>query len=897
MTSASSDHHLPNLPAWYRLLPKPPTEGYTALRRTSSLSQHHLFRDRYQDHASPGEDGARGNAVQVPPSKTSKPTTATSPEHKGELQRPVNGGSGSASPPVRGRSLEMGIHSHPPAVRNDSSSKENVCLCPASPKIPRPRNSFILFRQHQQASIIAQNPGIPNPEVSKIIGEQWRGLSAEAKEEWNLLAEEEKARHQQQYPGYRYHPRRSGRVSNQSSVSGPSSVESQEPCAKCGGKPLNYYNNPPTPVYIPPVSVAQQTMAVTVPAKRSYVVSAGPPGQRISPDHAGFQRVDPRMMYAIPPPSQTIPTPPSADSQDAKRRRLGNGAYIATREVYPEAAYSYVQSPTTNGTYIRQEVLHPSHIQHVQVPKPQMVSPPRAYPRPPPLQPIRTPHPHQRNRSNVALPPIETLVSQTPTKTSMAQVQSSGVEAMVMSIPVLNKIKVLSQLSGPLPPPGITSPKPEVRGAIIAVEGLDATSVNSMTNSLAEQLEKEGKFAVKIFEGPDPYPLLHEARTGVHGQKRGADAYLKLMTQWHQVNQEIVAYITSRPGSGPTTTLGNSETGHCTSGVEENYQPPRTPNRVVRTDPPPLAESSRVTDTDDLDSAVSPKTVFVRAADPSAMSAPSNSTLHRGRSLSTPGLWTGNEPTSSGLDTRPPGSSYIRPPNSKRIPLPPVSPLAASPLPSQASTLKPLSRSPPHMGAPVPLNTSSLPPPHPATASTISSPASTAIPVAIVPHFQLTTVDASSISMPINDSFSPPAHWQWFATMWRGSVGPDITVVIRGVDEEPAEGSDVNKPASLPGLAGAVNATTPTARDRLPSVASSQSHSSGTGVEIRLHDSRAVIVKTGIVGSTLATTRGDAGEEKLQSKELTPAQQAKEMDNWQKAKRRVGFEVEEFLRR
>lgn len=49
--------------------------------------------------------------------------------------------------------------------------------------------AFILFRQHQQASILAQKPGIPNPEVSKIIGEQWRRLSAESKEEWNLLAE------------------------------------------------------------------------------------------------------------------------------------------------------------------------------------------------------------------------------------------------------------------------------------------------------------------------------------------------------------------------------------------------------------------------------------------------------------------------------------------------------------------------------------------------------------------------------------------------------------------------------------------------------------------------------------------------------------------------------------
>ncbi|EXJ63940.1 hypothetical protein A1O7_00275 [Cladophialophora yegresii CBS 114405] len=786
--------------------------------------------------------------------------------------------------------------SEPPVGRSNSNPKENLCLCPASPKIPRPRNSFILFRQHQQSSIIAQNPGIPNPEVSKIIGEQWRGLSAEAKEEWNLLAEEEKARHQQQYPGYRYHPRRNGRVSNHSSVSGPSSAEPQEPCAKCGGKPINYYNNP-TPVYIPPASTAQQTMAVNVPAKRGYVVSAGPPGQRISPEHAGFQRVDPRLVYTIPPAGQTLPTPPSAESQDAKRRRLGNGVYVPAREVYPEATYSYLHSPTSNGAYVRQEVLHPSHIQHVQVAKPQMVSPPRAYPRPPALQPIRPPHPHQRNRSSVALPPIETLVSQTPTKASMAQVQSSGVEAMIMSIPVLNKIKVLSQLSGPLPPPGITSPKPEVRGAIIAVDGLDATSVNSMTNSLTEQLEKEGKFAVKIFDGPDPYTLLHEARTGVEGQKRGTDAYLKLMTRWHEVNQEIVEYITSRAGRGPVTTVNNTRTNRRMSGVEEHHRPSESPDMLMRSDAPRQSDPSRDTEADNLDSAVSPKTPFVRAADPSAMSPPSNSTSYKGRSLSTPGFWTSNEPTSSGLDTRPPASSYARPPNSKRIPPPPPTPPPASTLPSEASTSKPLSHTSFGMAAPVGITTGNLPSPHPAASNTINSPASTAIPIAIVPHFQLTTVDASSISMPIHDSFSPPAHWQWFATMWRGSVGPDITIVIRGVDEEPAEGSDVSKPASLPGISGVANAATPNARERVPSVASSQSHSGGTGVEIRLHDSRTVIVKTGIVGSAISTPGRVGSEEKSQSKETTPAQQAKEVENWQKAKRRVGFEVEEFLRR
>lgn len=36
---------------------------------------------------------------------------------------------------------------------------------------------------------MAQNPGLANPEISKIIGEQWRALPEEAKKEWKALAE------------------------------------------------------------------------------------------------------------------------------------------------------------------------------------------------------------------------------------------------------------------------------------------------------------------------------------------------------------------------------------------------------------------------------------------------------------------------------------------------------------------------------------------------------------------------------------------------------------------------------------------------------------------------------------------------------------------------------------
>jgi HMG box factor len=49
--------------------------------------------------------------------------------------------------------------------------------------------AFILYRQHYQAAVISQNPGLANPEISKIIGEQWRKLPQTIKDEWKNLAE------------------------------------------------------------------------------------------------------------------------------------------------------------------------------------------------------------------------------------------------------------------------------------------------------------------------------------------------------------------------------------------------------------------------------------------------------------------------------------------------------------------------------------------------------------------------------------------------------------------------------------------------------------------------------------------------------------------------------------
>ena len=51
------------------------------------------------------------------------------------------------------------------------------------------RLAFILYRQHHQAAVVAQNPGLANPEISKVVGDRWRHSSEEVKGHWKLLAE------------------------------------------------------------------------------------------------------------------------------------------------------------------------------------------------------------------------------------------------------------------------------------------------------------------------------------------------------------------------------------------------------------------------------------------------------------------------------------------------------------------------------------------------------------------------------------------------------------------------------------------------------------------------------------------------------------------------------------
>jgi len=141
------------------------------------------------------------------------------------------------------------VSNAPNGSGGDPGGRE-MCLCPKIRKVPRPRNAFILYRQHHQASVAANNPGLANPEISKLIGEQWREQPDDVKESWKRLAEEEKVRHQQLYPDYRYQPRRGGKSgAAHSGGARPISSGGDDPgrCNRCGGKLIATPRTPSTP--------------------------------------------------------------------------------------------------------------------------------------------------------------------------------------------------------------------------------------------------------------------------------------------------------------------------------------------------------------------------------------------------------------------------------------------------------------------------------------------------------------------------------------------------------------------------------------------------------------------------------------------------------------------------
>ncbi|KAI8369831.1 high mobility group box domain-containing protein, partial [Choanephora cucurbitarum] len=78
-------------------------------------------------------------------------------------------------------------------------------------KIPRPLNSFMIFRLEKQREITQLCPGANHRDMSKIISKWWHELPAEEKQVYIDQAAKTKKEHIMKYPGYKYRPKRNSK--------------------------------------------------------------------------------------------------------------------------------------------------------------------------------------------------------------------------------------------------------------------------------------------------------------------------------------------------------------------------------------------------------------------------------------------------------------------------------------------------------------------------------------------------------------------------------------------------------------------------------------------------------------------------------------------------------------
>ena len=224
---------------------------------------------------------------------------------------------------------------------------------------------------------------------------------------------------------------------------------------------------------------------------------------------------------------------PGGRSPDNKRRRVSHGSFKPTlhpsyRDRSPGSGVP--ESPHPMTPWSARPDMPPRHLPMLQPQRPYQNVPGQPHPDP-----------------SLKLPPLQTT---TPVMTPMTPYpqEGSSVEATVMTIPFLNKIKVLAKISPPLLP-SFRDGTPPARGPVIAVDGQDPDLVQTAVEYLNNLLKKETKYHVRVFDGPEikaPRP------TSAEGQMGDATVdYLNTISAWHRISDEVIGFVksTSRAGS------------------------------------------------------------------------------------------------------------------------------------------------------------------------------------------------------------------------------------------------------------------------------------------------------------------------------------------------------------
>ena len=313
--------------------------------------------------------------------------------------------------------------------------------------------------------------------------------------------QEEKAKHQELYPEYRYQPRRFGRSANNplNSSGGPTTAEKYR-CPKCGGRSIKTPTSPfmsasGAPTLPPPIS----TENITPTTRYSPMMN------NLSLESPGFRRdrMGSTQLANIQVPSTQVDTPMATPvTPDSKKRRYNH--YAAPSTAMPTGVRRVETAPMYYG---RRESL-------------------------PPIGTIRTSPP-----MSAAMPPPPRTPRKPSTELHLAAVhtgeQPKTVEAAMMNVPYSVKVKVLGRITPPLK----DSSQHRVRGAVLAIEGDDSAAIEDLTAWLDDLLKKDGAYRPRIAAPPRvPAP----DTKGVTFEQ-----YLDLIKEWHNKSHEMADFVTT----------------------------------------------------------------------------------------------------------------------------------------------------------------------------------------------------------------------------------------------------------------------------------------------------------------------------------------------------------------